>query len=277
MVACMRAIADQGLTMTRGFRDPTAATLLPPGWVRVFHLVERLLRRMPEKRRRRALTRLDILPLRTLAIDEALKEALSQGCRQLVILGAGLDGRAHRMAELAEVRVFEVDHPATQGYKRRKAQGLLRACRELIYVAVDFEHESLAEKLSQAGHAADQPTAWIWEGVTMYLTDDGLRATLSAVAGRFAPRSALIVQYGEPRADKKGNSPIFLRPLLFAWSEPQIGARSREKMKAELERVGLRVASDAGLAEWAQRYSTGEVDVDTARTRLAVAVRQDRG
>jgi methyltransferase (TIGR00027 family) len=273
MVACMRALADRGLTMTRGFRDPTAATLLPQGWVKVLHVVERVLRWMPEKRRHRALTRLDILPLRTLAIDEALRAALSQGCRQLVILGAGLDGRAHRMIELAEVRVFEVDHPATQAYKRRRAEGLTRACRELIYVAVDFEHESLAEKLSQAGHSAEQPTAWIWEGVTMYLTDAGLRATLAAVAGRFAPGSALLVQYGEPRSDRKGNTPIFLRPLLLAWSEPQIGARPREKMKAELERAGLRVASDAGLAEWAQRYSTGEVDVDTARTRLAVAVR----
>jgi methyltransferase (TIGR00027 family) len=272
MVACMRALADRGWTLTRGFRDPTAAQLIPPAWVRVLSLVDWLLRRMSKGRRHRALTRLDILPLRTLAIDAALAEALTGGCHQVVILGAGLDGRAHRMTELADVHVFEVDHPATQAYKRRKAAALPRTCRELSYIAVDFERDSLTEKLAESGHAADRPTAWIWEGVTMYLTDAALQSTLAAIASRFAPRSRLLAQYGEPRnGSRAGTSPLFLRPLLYAWSEPQIGARSRATMKVELERVGLRVSSDSGLADWASRYSAGEVDVDTARTRLAVA------
>jgi methyltransferase (TIGR00027 family) len=274
MVAAMRLLADHGLTRARGFSDPTAAVLLPPRWTRVAGAIERRLRRMPDGRRRRVLQRLDILPLRTLAIDAALVLALREGCQQAVILGAGLDGRAYRMPELLDCHVFEVDHPATQAYKRERAAGLRKACRELSFVSVDFERQSLSRCLEQAGHDAQRPTAWIWEGVTMYLTDGALRATLAAVSASSTAGSTLLVQYGEPRVGwRRRVTPLNL--LLRWWSEPHIGFRSRQTMKAELEKVGLAVVADTGVADWAQRFGADPPSAETARTRLAVAFRKD--
>jgi methyltransferase (TIGR00027 family) len=273
MVAAMRLLADHGLTRAQGFADPTAATLLPDGWARVAAIIERRLRGMSDAQRRRALQRLDLLPLRTLAIDAAVVEAVQEGCRQVVILGAGLDGRAHRMPALAECHVFEVDHPATQAYKRERAARLARACRALTYVSVDFERAQLSASLEDARHVAAERTAWIWEGVTMYLTDDALRATLEAVAARSATGSRLLVQYGEPRAGwRRVFAPFNL--LMRLWSEPHIGTRSREKMRAEVEHVGLTILADSGVADWAARFGADEPSVETARTRLAVCVKR---
>src|SRR6185503_17537655 len=66
----------------------------------------------------------DMVVLRTLVIDAHVRNALALGARQLVILGAGLDGRAYRLPELADVDVFEIDHPATQSFKRDRAAQL---------------------------------------------------------------------------------------------------------------------------------------------------------
>jgi hypothetical protein len=71
-------------------------------------------------------------------------------------------GRAHRLPGLELVDVFEVDHPATQAYKRRLAGGLPLLVR---YVAVDFERDVLAQRLADGGHDGARPTLWIWEGV----------------------------------------------------------------------------------------------------------------
>src|SRR5262245_30616945 len=80
------------------------------------------------------------LSRRTLLIDAVVRE---HAASQVVVLGAGLDARAHRMPELADVAVFEVDHPSTQRYKRRRAAELPVRARSLTYVEVDFERDDL--------------------------------------------------------------------------------------------------------------------------------------
>jgi methyltransferase (TIGR00027 family) len=180
---------------------------------------------------------------------------------QVVILGAGFDGRAHRMITLERARVFEVDHPATQSVKRRLAAGLARTCGELTYVACDFERDDLAERLQSAGHRVDMPTVWIWEGVTLYLEDDAIHATLATIAGRSAARSTLVVEYHDAEAKVVDPYYAFARKILLAlWSEPHIGLRSQRRMHAELEAAGLRVERDFVMIE------------ATKRGRLAVAI-----
>src|SRR5262249_15373506 len=152
--------------------------------------------------RQRIVAHVDVLVLRALAIDSVVTRALEAGCRQVVILGAGFDSRAHRMTALEAAHVFEVDHPATQREKRRCAADLARACCELTYVACDFERESLADCLNAAGHRTNEPTIWIWEGVTLYLSDDAIRTTLDTIAARSAARSTLVVEYHDPGARK---------------------------------------------------------------------------
>ena len=127
--------------------------------------------------------------LRTRAIDDALREGVARGATQLVVLGAGLDSRAERLAELAGVRVFEVDHPSTH---RFKAERLLRAgtrlrAQSIARVAIDFERDRLHDVLRAAGFDPAARSFWIWEGVTVYLTPEATLATLRAVAEPHGP------------------------------------------------------------------------------------------
>src|SRR5262249_21708965 len=137
MVCMGRAIAH-GRTAAAKFADPTALALLPDD---ARGRVERLRAGVPSKglRGRLEYTFLDIqskmMVARTVAIDEALRAA---GSPQVVILGAGLDGRAWRMPELRGVQVFEVDHPDSQREKRARVSALEQIARDVRFVPVDF-------------------------------------------------------------------------------------------------------------------------------------------
>jgi methyltransferase (TIGR00027 family) len=210
----------------------------------------------------------NLLALRTLAIDAALMDALRGGIRQVVILGAGFDARAYRLAELAEARVFEVDHPATQALKRAKAQALPPTAQELRFVSVNFEHESLGPALAAAGHRAAEPTAWIWEGVVMYLSDAALYSTLREIAAASAVGSTLIVNYHTP---SKSLASRLVGLLLRLWNEPQIGLRNPEVIAAELHQAGFEVSNDSGIEDWARAYGGTPHHSIARRVRLAVA------
>jgi methyltransferase (TIGR00027 family) len=127
--------------------------------------------------------------VRTRWIDDAIRAALERGLDQLVVLGAGFDARAHRLPGIERVRVFEVDHPATQALKRRVVGA---APAHVTYVPVDFSREALPEALAAAGLRADRRTLLLWEGVTNYLDAPTVDATL-----RFAARAgqALLFTY----------------------------------------------------------------------------------
>jgi methyltransferase (TIGR00027 family) len=129
---------------------------------------------------------------RTIAIDDAIRD---HAARQVVILGAGLDGRAYRMAELADATVFEVDHPASQQEKLRRVGGLTPAAARVVPVAIDLGREHLPGPLERAGFDHDASSTWVWEGVVPYLTRAEVRSTLAQVADLSAPGSRLVVNY----------------------------------------------------------------------------------
>jgi methyltransferase (TIGR00027 family) len=250
-VTLLRALGDRGLTTAQGFRDPTARALLPPPWARALDWLAPTIALFPAVARERVVERVDLLVVRTRAIDAELTGALATGADQVVILGAGFDGRAHRMTALQRAHVFEVDHPATQVMKRRLSAGRTRMSGDLTYVACDFLHDALDERLRSAGHDVDRPTVWIWEGVTLYLDDDAIRETLTTIASRSSTGSALIVDYHD--ADATTHDPVYAfarKILLRLWSEPHIGARPRKQMRGELEAAGLKLERDFGLSEW---------------------------
>ena len=111
-------------------------------------------------------------------------------------MGAGFDTRAYRFGEvLKDVRVFEVDTEATQGYKRRRAEAAIGAPpANLTYVSIDFNRDQLMETLARAGFDRGLKTFFTWEGVSMYVAEEGVRATLSALA-KAAPGSTLVMDY----------------------------------------------------------------------------------
>jgi methyltransferase (TIGR00027 family) len=139
LVALGRAMADAGLSHVPDFQDPTARVFLTEKGQRSLSNVEQGVR---EGRRgyriEMARVMADMIALRTSAIDAAVRDAIAAGATQLVILGAGYDGRAWRLPELTGVKVFEVDHPATQGDKRTRVAHLPPARGIVTFVPVNF-------------------------------------------------------------------------------------------------------------------------------------------
>jgi methyltransferase (TIGR00027 family) len=211
----------------------------------------RRLNRMSSAERARHVERYDAIPIRVAVIDAEMLDAVRAGCRQVVVLGAGLDTRAYRFDELNGTTVFEVDHPATQAEKRRRSANLGPPKSRLVFVPVDFDSGDLGAALLAAGHNAASPTFWIWEGVVMYLKHEAVATTLDAIKRRSAPGSVLALHYHEP-------SPTLfvgvIRRRIFSWlGEPLIGNRTRHEMAQLVQRAGLTVKSDHGIVEQASR------------------------
>lgn len=217
----------------------------------------------------------EVMVPRTVAIDDALRAHPNP---QLVVLGAGLDARGWRMEELAGRDVWEVDHPASQHDKRERL-GDREPLARLRFTPVDFATDDLGAALGAAGHRADLPTTWLWEGVVPYLTEDQVSATLSAVGALSAAGSALVVNYQAPsrRAlvgrllarimSGRGGGPFAIR------SEPWHTLLTPEQFAALVGGVGFDVRSDENLAAAAGRLALplGRRGSSTSG-RVAVAV-----
>ncbi len=129
-------------------------------------------------------------------IDDFIKARLSEGIKQVVILGAGFDARAYRMPELQRLRVFEVDHPATQAVKRKRLKKVVDPPPpQVTFVPVDFDTQTLAERLTASGYEERCKTLFVWQGVVHYLTKEGVNSTLEFIAHHSAPGSAVIFDY----------------------------------------------------------------------------------
>ena len=130
--------------------------------------------------------------------EDNLRRAVERGVKQYVLLGAGLDTFAYRNS-YEQLRVFEVDHPATQQWKRELLQRNRIAVPESVtYTPVDFERQSLSAQLSDSGFNQRAPTFFAWLGVVPYLTLEAFRGTLSFVSAQPAG-SGVTLDYGQPR------------------------------------------------------------------------------
>ena len=269
LVALGRAMADAGLSHVASFHDPTARVFLSEKGRLSLAKTEQAYRAgVRGFRVEMARAMADMIGLRTAAIDVAVRDAVAEGARQLVILGAGYDGRAWRLSELAGVKVFEVDHPATQSDKRARVAELPPALGIVTFVPVNFEHDALDDALERAGHDRSSPTCWLWEGVVMYLTRDAMRATLAAVAARSAPGSTLIVNYHTARRG-------LLAQLIFRLiGEPQISSWTPDEMAADLHAAGFAVRADSGMADWNERFAERRGRVERGSYMRVVVARK---
>jgi methyltransferase (TIGR00027 family) len=249
LVCIARAIAHDR-SLTPKFADPTAFELLSDeGRARVVRHREGPPSSLRARMAHEFMTaRAAMMAVRSVFIDEAVHEAPAP---QVVILGAGLDGRAWRMTELRDAVVFEVDHPDSQRYKRERLGGLKQVAREVKFVAVDFTRDDLSERLAAAGHDAGRPTTWIWEGVVMYLTREQVEATLAQIARRSAPGSRLVVVYVSPGRVLVRVVSLLVRRL----GEPFRSKYREPEMRALLERYRFRVVRDEDLPASAARLT----------------------
>jgi methyltransferase (TIGR00027 family) len=129
--------------------------------------------------------------------EDALSKAVERGVRQVVILGAGLDTFALRNPHAARISIFEVDHLATQAWKRQLLVGAeLAPPPWLTFVPVDFERDDLQQKLSSAGFQRTSAAFFTWLGVVPYLTHDAIGSTLEYMASM--QNSEVVFDYMEP-------------------------------------------------------------------------------
>ena len=269
LVALGRAMADAGLSHVPDFHDPTARAFLSDKGRQSLAKTEHAAREgMRGFRLEMARTMADMMALRTSAIDAAVRDAIADGATQLVILGAGYDGRAWRLSELAGVQVFEVDHPATQAEKKPRVAELPPAKGIVTFVPVNFERDALGDALERAGHDRSAATCWLWEGVVMYLTRNAMRATLAGVAERSAPGSTLIVNYHTARRG-------WIAQLIFRLiGEPQISSWTPDEMAADLRAAGFAVREDSGMADWNERFAERRGRVERGSYMRVVVARK---
>jgi methyltransferase (TIGR00027 family) len=271
VLVCMGRAVGHKTGNVKRFSDPTARELLPDD------AKARLDRFDPSVRPKGLRARLydgylrhqsRLMVARTVAIDDAVR---TSGASQLVILGAGLDGRAWRMDELRDVVVFEVDHPDTQRDKRARVSRLTPASTDIRFVPVDFTRDSLDEALAKAGHDATRPTVWIWEGVVMYLTRADVEATLRIVARRSAPGSRVVVTYHAPTPMR-----WIVGFVVGRLGEPLRSVFRPAEMAALLVKHGFAVVRDDGIPAISATLS----DDEGARSRFTSHFRvatADRG
>jgi len=252
--AATHRAAHQVLERGRIFADPLALRILGPG---AYAMVAGMAAQ-PERRGMRL-----FIAARTRFAEDALAAAAVRGVRQLVVLGAGLDTFAWRNPhEAAGLKVFEVDHPATQAWKRaRLASAGLTAPASLTFTPVDFERSTLADGLAAAGFATDQPSFFTWAGVVPYLTREAVLGTLGFIGG--LPGGAEVTfDYSDPPAslppDQRA-AQARRAERVAATREPWITYFAADELAGELKGRGFTEIEDLGPREIAARYFDGPV------------------
>jgi methyltransferase (TIGR00027 family) len=169
--------------------------------------------------------------------EDSLARGVERGIGQYVILGAGLDSFACRSRLAGRVRVFEIDHPATQEYKRR----VLPPAEGVEFVPVDFTVGSLRDGLVSSGFDFGAPAFVSWLGVTMYLTPDAIEQTVEVIGG-FAPGSEIIVDYMLPAGLRDAAGEMYAELVGQASAErgePWLSHFAPDEMAALLRRHGF--------------------------------------
>jgi methyltransferase (TIGR00027 family) len=192
--------------------------------------------------------------------EDNLSQAVEAGVRQYILLGAGLDTFAYRNP-YPQLRVFEVDHPATQEWKRDLLHRNRIAIPDSVtYTPVDFERQSLAGQLRDAGFDQRAPAFFAWLGVVPYLTLQAFRATLTFISSQ-PTGSGIVLDYGQPRAvlpprEQLAHDSLSLRvaqagePFQLFFTPPEIAT----------ELALFHHLEDLGAPEINARFFSGRVD-----------------
>jgi methyltransferase (TIGR00027 family) len=168
----------------------------------------------------------NLLLIRTRFIDDHLRRAIQNGSSQVVILGAGFDTRAYRFADLLKNKIIiEVDYQSTQEIKRQRLkEASISIPQNVRFVQIDFQREKLPDVLRTAGYKPGERTFFIWEGVSMYLSENAVRETLRTIAQTSESESSLVMDFAErSMLDLLAKFPKLLQhKYTTAWGEPWI-------------------------------------------------------
>jgi len=252
-MALFRALESLRPAPERLFNDPFARLFLHE-WRKTFYalaqvglgrrLVESLLDRKAPGARAAGIAR-------TCWIDEEAAQALS-AIPQLVLLGAGFDTRAYRLAEAQQAITFELDHPETSRVKQVILRQEFKTLPPQVrFVAIDFNRQSISDALRDAGFDPARPACFIWEGVTNYLTAEAIDATLRQIA-QSAAGSVLLFTY--IHRDVLEHPERFfgaekMMPRLQSYGEPWTFGLDPDEVEGYLAVRGLRLTRDLAVSQ----------------------------
>jgi len=257
-VAMMRA-AHQVLDNPKVFEDPIALKI-------VGNHGESLIRLGKRKFKTRLSSYLRaIVVARSKFVEEELAVAIKRGVRQYVILGAGFDTFAYRNPYATkDLRVFEVDHPITQTWKRRKLSAAKISIPEsLTFTPIEFESQLLADRLREVGFNTDVPSFFSWLGVTMYLTRETVMATMKYITVSTPSGSGIVFDYVVPPSSQN----IFRQfafHLLANWlavmGEPWQSFFDPSQLIKDLKAIGFKNAEDIAPKDINRRFFKDRAD-----------------
>ena len=217
----------------------------------------------PSRRRMRV-----FIAVRTRFAEDVLATAAEQGVRQLVVLGAGLDTYAYRSPFRERLRIFEVDHPATQAWKRQRlTEAAIPIPGWLTFAPVDFERQTLSDGFTAAGLDPAQQTFFTWLGVVPYLTEEAIWFTLHFIAS-LSGGAHVVFDYSDP--------PDTFSPEIRAYHEERaahvealgeswVSYFEPEKLHAKLSALGFSEIEDLGPREIRSRYFPNRTGASPSR------------
>ncbi|MFP4184559.1 MAG: class I SAM-dependent methyltransferase [Halorhodospira sp.] len=194
--------------------------------------------------------------------EEAMDRTVAHGCRQLVVLGAGLDTTGLRRPELLQqATLLEVDRPGLQAWKRKQLPPDTEA--QIRFVPMDFCSDRLDERLLKAGLCAHTPLFATWLGCTYYLTPEAIDTTLAALGRMAAPGSELVLDYWLPAHQLSWRGRFFLHSLVLALAsqqEPLRGLMTPQALHQRAVAGGWRVEEELTAANLRERWLLGRRD-----------------
>jgi methyltransferase (TIGR00027 family) len=238
------------------FEDPFAIELLSPEWRDLcLHRMELFMTGAA-----------GIVLGRARYTEDLLDAAVRSGVDQYVLLGSGLDTFALRRPDLlTRIRVYEIDHPATQSWKRERLAELGRELPEALeFIPVDLEHETVAEALSRSSYRSDRRAFFSWLGTTPYLSREAIFHTLESIVASSAPGSEIVFDY---RVSIEFVYPEDVSSVEFGDKFTAEGGEAKrswlnpETLPNELSEIGLDLIESLYPKQLEDRYFAGRSDM----------------
>jgi methyltransferase (TIGR00027 family) len=248
LAAASHRAAHQILENGRIFSDPLA--------VRILGIDAATVAREAEEQPTRRAMRL-FIAVRTRFAEDALAAAVERGASQLVVLGAGLDTYAYRTKLGDRLRIFEVDHPATQEWKRQRLEAAaIPIPSALTFAPIDFERQTLAEGLAAARFDPAQQVFFTWLGVVPYLTEEAFWSTLNFIS-KLQNAAHVVFDYSNPpeslTAEARANYDI-RAARVAELGEAWLTHFDTDDLRAKLNDLGFTEIEDLGPPQIAARY-----------------------
>ena len=193
-------------------------------------------------------------------IDDFLKTCLGEGLYQVVLLGAGYDTRPYRIPGMEKTRVFEIDQAATQEDKLKRLEKVIHPLpANVTFLPVDFNTQSLGERLKSAGYNENSKTLFIWQGVTYFLTTAGVESTLAFIANHSGPGSAVVFDYfyNEILRDPHRNEVKAMQRTAHAFGEDYTFGIDHGQVEPFLSQRGFKDVTSVTMEDLKPVYFTG--------------------